>query len=233
MAKLASPSDLFGGGYTGNLLAPQHNREKVYAWFQKKHEFGTTLIDPDGYYVSGSHSWRVPYGVRQAMSVPLVHSQIVNQFPFAVTWISPKDGRRYKKKTMHLISAIHLIATQVQYVDPTASIIARSTGYTVPPKLRGKLPRTMNGHMVYWCPHCMDARRFRRRDDRTFYAQKKFWSAEKQRYVWKEVKLACLYCQVCGISNQNMKFRVSNQPYEKVRIKSGVRRVGRKRARAR
>jgi len=220
MARLESPADLFGGGYTGNLLAPEHHTGKVYAWFQKKHRFGRTLIDDEGYYVSGEHEWKVPYGVRQALATPLIHAQIVSQFPFAVTWT--KDGRRYKKKVMHLISGIHLITTQVQYTDPDASLIARTSGYSIPAKLRGKLPREMNGHMVYWCPCCMDARRFSRRDDRTFYAQKKFWSNEKERYVWKEVKLAVLYCRVCGISNQNYRFRSSNQPYEKVVIKRGV-----------
>jgi hypothetical protein len=232
-----SPEDLFGGGYTGNLLAPAHDTAKVYAWFQRKHTRGHELLDEDGVYHSGEHAWRVPYGVRQALAVPLVHGQVVTKYPFYVTWISPRTGKRYKKRVMHLISAIHLITTKVQYVDPNASIVARVCGYNIPPKLRGKLPRRMNGGaMHYWCPWCMDARKYRRAEDRTFYAQKKFWSEEKQRYVWKEVKLAILRCSVCRMSNQDQKFRSSNQPYEKVRVKQGVRRVKRrsvKRARAR
>jgi hypothetical protein len=225
--------DLFGAGDLKRFLLPEHETPKVYAWFQKRHVEARTSIDENGVYHSrdGEHEWRVPYGVRQAMTVPLIHGQIINKYPWYVTWVSPRTGKRYKKRCMHLVSAIDLIATRVQYVDSKASIVSRQVGYTVPPKLRGKFPRPMNGgKMHYWCPFCMDARRYRRdRGGRTFYTNKKFWSDEKQHYVWKEVHLATMMCVVCGCTNQDHRFRVSNQPYEKIRVKKGVRRIRRRR----
>lgn len=221
--------DLYGGGDSGNLLNSRYiENQKVYAWFQKRHSKGYTLLDEDGVYYTrdGEHAWRVPYGIRQAMAVPLSYNQVVVKYPFYVTWISPKTGKRHKKYVPSIISGVHLIAERVQYADPDAWIVSRTVGYVVPEKLRGKFPRQMNGKHMYWCPCCMTARRFRRRVPlEDFYAQKKFWSEEKKRYIWKDVKLALLECAVCGITNRDRKFRASNQPYEKRRIKRGVRRL--------
>jgi hypothetical protein len=225
--------DLFGGGVGGDLLHGDFEKPNVYAWFQKRHKKVRELIGEDGIYRSldGEHEWKVPYGVREATKTSLAPVQIVNRYPWSVTWVSPKTGVRLTKKFSTLIGSIHFIATRVQYVDPKASIIARQAGYFVPAKLRGKFPLRRGKHVYYWCPYCMDARRFRRRGDDTFHALKKFWNEEKGRYDWKEVKLAVLNCTCCGISNRDPKWRSSNQPYEKRRIKQGVRRVKRRRQR--
>jgi hypothetical protein len=226
--KPESFEDLFGGGDSGNLLHPDFDREDVYAWFQNRHAKGTKVIGDDGVYRTGEHEWPVPYGVRIALRTRLTYNQIVVKYPFTATWTSPKSGRRLKKNFTSLIGAIKFCTTKAQYVDPQCSIIARVVGYDVPPKLRGKLPRRMRGSkMHYWCPYCMDARRFKRGEGE-FYAMKKFWNDEKQRWDWKEVKLAILICTVCGISNRDSKFRRSNQPFEVRKIKQGVRWVKRR-----
>lgn len=221
----SSFEDLFGGGIGGNLLHPDYDRTEVYAWFQKRHLKGRHLIDDDGFYRHGDHEWKVPYGVRVALNTSLVYAQIVVKYPFYATWVSPKTGNRLKKNFTSLVTAIHFCATKAQYVDPNCAVAAKVAGYDIPPKLRGKLPTKMRGgKMHYWCPYCMDARRFRRAEGE-FYALKKFWNNEKERWDWKEVKLAIIRCTYCGVSNQDQKFRRSNQPYEVRKIKKGVRRV--------
>lgn len=231
--KARSIDDLYGGGESGNLIHPDFDTPKVHEWLQRRHVKGRKLIDEDGVFtctVDGCrHRWKVPYGVRQALKQRLVYNQLAVKYPFYVTWISPKTGKRHKKYVSCIVSGIQLITTRIQYHDPDASIVSRTVGYPVPVKLRGKLPRRMNGKMMYWCPLCMNARSFRRaRPFAEFYAIKKVWSEDKGRYVWKERKLALLECMVCGCTNRDSKFRASNQPYELRKIKAGVRRIKRR-----
>jgi hypothetical protein len=221
--------DLYGGGDNGNLLAPRYaENPKALAWFQRRHAKGARLIDGDGVYRTrdGEHEWKVPYGVRVAINQPLVYNQVVVKYPFYVTWIS--KGKRHKKFVSTMIGGIDLIARRLQYVDSHACLVSRTLPYHVPPKLRGKFPLTRGPRTYYWCPCCMDARRFFRTGEE-FYGQKKFWSEKKGVYEWKEVKLALTRCGVCGISNREPRFRQSNQPYEIRKIKRGVRRVKRRR----
>jgi len=155
---------------------------------------------------------------------------MVVKYPFYVTWQSPRTGKRFRKYVMSITAGIHLIATRVQYIDPDACIVSRTVGYHVPPRLRGKFPRHMNGVHVYWCPACMDARRFRRVQPlQEFYAIKKVWSEEKKKYIFTDRKLALLECPLCGTTNRDHRFRTSNQPYEVRKIKKGVRRVKKRR----
>jgi hypothetical protein len=216
---------MYGGGETGNLLNPRYSENpKVIAWFQRRHKRGASIVGKDGVYRTrdGEHEWKVPYGVRIAMNQPLAHNQVVVKYPFYVTW--QVNGKRNKRYFSSMIGGVDFIATRAQYVDQNAALVSRTVGYHIPPKLRGKFPRKANGHTYYWCPCCMNARRFYRTGEE-FYGQKKFWSEEKQRYVWKEVKLALTRCSVCAISNRTGRFRASNQPWEVRHIKSGVRRV--------
>lgn len=234
--KPTSIDDLYGGGESGNFLHPDYDTPKVYAWFQKRHQKGRLLIDKDGYYrttVDGkAHEWRVPFGVRQAMRVPLVYNQITVRYPFYVTWISRKTGKRHKHFVPSLISGIHLITTRIQYGADEPSIVSRTVGYGIPAGLRGKFPRKMNGKLHYWCPACMTARRFKRtQPEQEIHAMKKFWNTEKFRYDWKDVRLALLECTTCGTTNRDHRFRSSNQPYEKRRIKQGVRRIKKRKSR--
>ncbi len=225
----SSIEDLYGGGYGGNLLLGEYGRGEVYAWLQKRHSKGRNFLDDRGNFNVNGHSWHVPYGVRMALQSPLSHSQLVNRYPFYVTWVSPKTGKRLKKYFMSMAHAIAFIAEKAQYVDSDASIVARH-GIDIPPKLRGKLPRKKDGKMFYWCPCCMTERRFRRTGEE-FFAMRKEWNDTKARYEMKDRKLALLACTVCGITNRDHKWRRSNQPWETRKIKKGVRRVKRTRRR--
>lgn len=213
--------------YEGNRLHPDFvTDKKVYAWFQKRHQKILPLIDDEGYYRHDGHEWKVPYGVRIALKTYLTWSQMANRYPFYVTW-QGKSGKRFKKFFMSMPHAIQFVATKAQYVDPQACVASRH-GYEVPPKLRGKFPLKRGSHTYYWCPCCMDARRFYRVGDDEFYAMKKFWSEEKKRYVWADRKLALMRCSFCGITNREPKFRHSNQPFELRKIKKGARRIKRR-----
>jgi hypothetical protein len=221
--------DMYGGGDSGNFLNPQYSENpKVKAWFQRRHRRGASLISGDGVYRTrdGEHEWKVPYGVRVAMNQPLVHGQIIAKFPFYVTWRS--RGKRHKRYVSTMIGGVDLICRQVQYIDREACLVSRTVPYHVPPKLRGKFPLRRGTRTYYWCPMCMDARRFFRTGDE-FYGLKKFWNDEKGIYEWKEVRLALTSCNHCGCTNREPRFRYSNQPYEVRRIKKGVRRVKKRR----
>src|SRR5215471_1160760 len=173
--------DLYGGGLGGHLLQGEYSeREDVLRLLQRRHRAKAAMVDADGYFREGKHEWRVPYGVRVALKTPLSHSQLVNKYPWYVTWVSPTTGRRLKKRFMNLVPAIGFIATRAQYVDPRASIISRHP-YYIPTQLMGKFPRKVAGKTYYWCPSCMAPRRFRRSDE-TFFALRKEWSYTKARY---------------------------------------------------
>lgn len=223
-----SSQDLFGEGYSGDLMQGRYSeRDDVHKLIQKRHRGGYAWVDSGGEWNRNGHTWKVPYGVRVALKTPLTHSQVVNKYPWYATWVSP-SGKRFKKKCVSLGAAIDFVASRAQYVDPQASVISRH-GFYIPTKLMGKFPRrSRSGRLYYWCPCCMQPRTFRRMGDQFFYANKKFWSQEKGYYEWKNVKLAVLVCTVCGLPNRDHKFRASNQPLEKRRFKPGVRRARRR-----
>lgn len=220
----ASVEDLF----EGTKLKRQFMTDPVYAWFQKRHTKVRSLIDKEGVYTTkdGEHEWKVPYGLRMALVEPLKYTQVVNKYPFYVTWVSPKTGKRLIKYFMSIPHAVDFIAAKAQYVDSQACVVSRH-GYYIPRKLMGKFPRKMGDppRVHYWCPRCMAPRRFRRLEGETFFTMKKEWSNDKMRYEWKDRELALLCCVFCGISNRDPKFRASNQPLEIRRIKPKVRRV--------
>jgi hypothetical protein len=223
-----SVADLYGEGETGNLLRGRYHTAAVYGWFARRHEKGVRLVDDDGYYRRNDHEWKIPYGLRIALHQPLLPPQYTTQWPFYVLWTSPRTGKRYKKYFGTMPQAIKFVAEKAQYVDENASVVGRHIR-DMPPKLRGKFPRQMGGHMHYWCGYCMAPRRFRRRlPEETFSANKKFWSEEKGRYEWKEVKLAVIECKVCRGTNRDERFKRNNQPYEIRRFKQGVRRARRR-----
>jgi hypothetical protein len=215
---------LYGGGVSGNLLNGYYNNDpRVYQWFQNRHKKHNDMIDEAGIYHYGDHEWKVPYGVRVALHTPLIFSQLVHRYPWYVTWRSPKTGKRLKKFFPTLFHAIHFVATKAQYVDPQACVVSRH-GYRIPTKLAGKIPTPWK-----WCPCCMTARKFYRTiPERSFYATRKEWSDLAQRYVRKERKVWELHCRICGITNRNDKYRHSNQPWERTRLRTLKRRVKRR-----
>jgi hypothetical protein len=223
--KLKSVGDLFEAD--GSLKAV-FDREDVYAWFQRRHVKGNRLIDEDGWYRRNGSEWHVPYGVRVALHERLLWTQMVNKYPFFVTWVSPSTGKRLRKNFMSLPSAMVFVAEQAQYVDADAAIVCKN-GFNIPRKLMGKFPRRMGKaqKLHYWCPRCMQPRRFRRTGEET-HAMKKFPGSYG--YEWKLVKLAVVECVVCSITNRDAKFRRSNQPVELRRFKKGVTRARRRRA---
>jgi len=226
-------TDLYGEGVSGNLLKGRYGTEKVYAWFQNRHRRGRRALD-DGVYHSGEYSWRVPTTVEICLKRPLTTGQMNNRLAWYVTWISPRTGQRLKKHFMSPWVAMEFIATKAARVDPHAALVSRTRGYDIPAKYRGKFPfkQEYRGRTRtwYWCPLCMQARRFRAcKPDQEFYAMVKTWSDEKQRYVWKDRKLRLLECSYCSCTNRDSVFRRSNQPWEVRKFKRGARRARRRR----
>jgi len=215
--------------YAEKSLKPEHNTERTHAWLQRRHKKVAAYIGADGVYRHGEHEWKVPLGLRDALQRPLNYTQMVHKYPWFVTWLSPKSGKRCRKYFMSAPHAIIWVAELAQYSDPQATVVSRH-GYHAPTKLLGKFPRQWQGHYQYWCPRCMQPQRFRRTGEE-FYAQRKAWNEDKGRYEFIERKLALLACTICGISNRDAKFRASNQPVEVRKFRSGVSRARRRRRR--
>ena len=225
--------DLYGEGVSGNLLRGRYGTDKVYAWFQNRHRRGIHQLD-GGVYHSGKHSWRVPASVVICLEEPLSNSQMNNRLAWYVTWVSPRTGNRLKKYFMSPWLAMEFIATKAVHVDPHTALVSRTRPYDVPAKYRGKFPirQEYKGRTRtwYWCPLCMQPRRFRAvRPLQEFYAMVKVWSDEKKRYKWVDRKLRLLECQYCGCTNRETGFRRRNQPWEIRKVKRGVRRARRRR----
>lgn len=226
--------ELYGGGVTGNLMMGEFtHRKDIAAAIQRRHERGMALIDGKGYWVQDGKTWKVPYGVREAFSATLVHAHLSNKYPFYVQWRHPdgNGGHRIKRRQcMSLGAACSFITLHAQRADPDAFVVCK-LGFYAPLRLLGKFPRRLkDGKMYYWCPRCMQPRRYRRVDPpQTFYADKKFWNEEKGHYEWKNVKLGLMACTHCGINNRDNKFRASNQPVEITKIKPRKTRVKRRR----
>ena len=234
--KLPPIAELYGDGYTGRLMKGEYTtRKDIHDAIQRRHERGVGYIDEKGYWVRGEHRWKVPYGVKAAFAQELTWSHIASQYPFYVQWRHPsRNGGPPKTLTRScstLSVACHFIAQHLTQLDADAFIVCRN-GFYIPTELMGKFPRKMkDGKTYYWCPRCMQPRRFRIANPEspsTFFADKKFWSEEHQGYVWKNVKLALISCSHCGLSNRDYKFRASNQPVEKVKLR-GTRRTRRRR----
>ena len=223
-AKRVARSDLYDPE-TG-FLQGRYDTEKVYAWFQRQHRTGRTRIDEEGYYRSGKHSWKVPLGVRLCLKRPLLWTHMVKQYPWYVTWVSPKTGKRLRKHFSSPFAGIHFITTKAQYVDKQAALVNKN-GYDIPPKLRGRIPAPWK-----WCPRCMTARRFKAVSPyQEFYAMRKEWNDAKGRYEYRDRKLRLMACTHCGCTNRDTTMRRSNQPWEIRRFKKGVRRAKRRRTR--
>jgi len=168
------------------------------------------------------------------LNEPLTTNQMSNKLAWYVTWVSPRTGHRLRKYFMSPWVGMEFLATKASRVDHHAALVSRSRPYDVPAKYRGKFPikRPFQGREAtwYWCPLCMQPRRFRAmRPRQEFYGQVKTWSSEKKRYIPKERKLLLLECQYCGCTNRDSVFRRSNQPWEVRKFKRGVRRARRKR----
>ena len=170
----------------------------------------------------GRDGYKVPYGVRIALQSELFHVQIIHRHPWAVVWFAA--GKRYYSRQVTLAAAVQLHRKLVvdHGVPPAkATIISRSRGYDIPPKLRGKLPAPWK-----WCPRCMKPRKFRiHPSGQEIEVQRKEWSNEKRRYVFKQRKVRLIHCPVCGTTNRDNVYRRSNQPWEIRKFKRGVRRA--------
>jgi len=226
-------TDLYGEGVSGNLLQGRYGTEAVYAWFQNRHRRGYQRLD-DGVYHSGKYSWTVPPTVLACLRQPITTNQMSVRLAWYVTWISPRTGQRLRKYFMSPWVAMEFLATKASRVDPHAALVSRTRPYDVPAKYRGKFPHKQpfrgRERTWYWCPLCMQPRRFRAvKPPREFYATVKVWSEEKQRYIPKDRKLRLLECSYCSCTNQNSVFRRSNQPWELRKFKKGARRARRRR----
>lgn len=226
--------ELYGAGETGRLLRGEYtDRKDIHAALQRRHEKGMALINGKGYWVQGDKQWKVPLGVREAFAATLTHGHLMNKYPFYVQWRHPDGNGGYKVKKRSctsLGSAVSFITMRAQAVDEEAFVVCK-LGFYAPIRLLGKFPRKLaDGRLYYWCPRCMQPRRFRvSPTGGTFYADKKYWSEDKDHYEWKNVKLALIECSHCGVTNRDPKFRASNQPVQKTRIKPRKTRVRRRR----
>ncbi len=212
--------DLYGGGEGGNLLRGYHATDpRVYQWLMNRHSKGSQIIISrirGGVYQTDDHEWKVPLGVKVALRTPLTHPQIVNRYPWYVTWKSPKTGRRLRKYMATLYEAIQFTAERAQYVDRQATIVSRH-GMVIPTALVGKLPKPWK-----WCPCCMKARKFYR-----VYPEQSFETRLRDPDTWEEKirPLPVLRCRICGITNRNDKYLRSNFWLVQRRIKPGARSV--------
>jgi hypothetical protein len=142
-------------------------------------------------------------------------------------WI--KDSKKYRSKQTNLHSAVHLRNRLHDRGVANATVVSLCRTYLIPVELIGKLPRPW-----LWCPMCMKPRKYRRVGDETIFVMKKVEVVDKKGrkgYETKERQVALLRCPMCGLTNRNHAFRVSNQPFEVRRFKPGVTRARRKRRR--
>ena len=229
--------ELYGGGDSGNFMKGEYShRTDIAQAIQRRHERGMALIDGTGHWVQDGKMWRVPYGVRQAFTATLTHGHLANKYPFYVQWRHPdgNGGVRIKRRScMSLGAAVSFITLHAQRADEDAFVVCR-LGFYAPVPMLGKFPRRLkDGKLYYWCPRCMQPRTHRRAPNgETFYADKKYPIDDGSghvRYVWKNVKLGLLVCSHCGGTNRDPKFRASNQPVEKIKIKPRRTRIRRRR----
>ncbi len=212
--------DLYGGGIKGNLLQSYHASDpRVYQWLQNRHSKGAGIIVSrirGGVYSTADHEWKVPLGVRQALKTPLSHSQLVNKYPWYVTWRSPRTGKRLRKYFNTLHEAIQFTAERAQYVDKQATIVNRQ-GMEIPFSLVSKLPKPWK-----WCPCCMKARKFYR-----VYPEQSVEFMMRNPDSWEEKYrvVPLLHCRICGLTNRNHQYQRSNYWLVARRVKPGVRRV--------
>jgi hypothetical protein len=212
--------DLYGGGDGGNLLGSYHaNDPRVYQWLSNRHSKGSGIIVSrirGGVYTTDDHEWKVPMGVKHALNLPLTHAQIVNRYPWYVTWRSPTTGKRLKKYFNTLYEAIQFVAERTQYVDKGSTIVNRH-GMEIPHSLVGKLPRPWK-----WCPCCMKARKFYRvRPESSF----EFMMRDPDTWEEKIRTVPLLRCKVCGLTNRNHQYQRSNFWLVQRKVKPGVRRI--------
>lgn len=206
----------------GRLLSQYHQHKPAERAIQRYHrKTGEAVLSDD-----------LPVGIRQAIKLPLVWTQIVNRNPWKIMWIrTDSQGRRRRgQKLCPNLGAAIREWERIKVIVPNATIVSRARAYDIPPKLRGKLPPRW-----YWCPHCMKPRRFVKDPDpkNRHHVLKKVWSEEKKRYIWVERLVWRIECPMCGCSNRNPIFRRSNQPWEVRRFKKGVRRARKRPARKR
>jgi hypothetical protein len=201
--------------YEGRLIRPDYNTQATHALYQKRHEKQAAyLFDPT-----------LPVGIQQALRLPLVHCQVASRYPWAVHFRRGAPTR-WVRSLHHTLGGAMSFHRRALRLDPAATIVSRGRGYDIPPELRGRIPSPWK-----WCPHCMKPRKYRRvTPPRTFTAEVKHWSEEKQRWVWSVRSLALMKCPVCRNSNRSPIFRRSNQPWHTTRLGKHTQRVRRRRS---
>lgn len=165
-------------------------------------------------------------GLLQAMKRPLVWNQIAARVAWAVMWVRiDDDGRRVKgRKNFSSLGAAIAFWGKIKPQISTATVVSLRASYDVPAELRGRIPRGW-----CWCPRCMVPRKYKVDESGDwFYAFKKVYSREKDKYEFKERPVAILRCPMCQTTNRDPAWRRSNQPWERRRVKRGVTRLKKK-----
>jgi hypothetical protein len=170
-------------------------------------------------------------GLKQAMRMPLIHSQLSHRFPWGIIFID-ENGRRKRLRYQFLSQAI-LFHSRFHLAFPEAhdaTVVSLIRGYNVPAKYRGRLPKPWK-----WCPYCMKPRKYKPALDRdgnkqVFFANVKTWNNTKKIYEYRDRKLLLMECPLCRHTNRDHVFRRANQPWELIRIPAR-RRSYRRRAR--
>jgi uncharacterized protein YlbG (UPF0298 family) len=165
-------------------------------------------------------------GIHQAARLPPAANQLSHRYPWAVMWLRrDKEGelKKYKKLCVNLAEAVSVRNRLHKGGIKNATVVSRARSYYIPVELIGRIPKPW-----VWCPHCMKPRKYRRSGDDTIFAMKKVKVLDRRgnvSYDYRERRVALLYCPLCGCTNRNQVYRMSNQPFHKRRFKQGATRA--------
>lgn len=163
-----------------------------------------------------------PRNVSNMLNGDVAYWHVAHRRPWAV-YVVTKEGKRKRKKFNDLLEAVKFHSKVVEKF-PKSGVVSLNKSYDLPPKYRlskEKLPKS-----VKWCVHCATFRRFVRVHPHVeFEAEVKRWSDTKQKYEWTTRTLALFECEICGHNNRDPVYRRANLPWEKRKIKPGVKRV--------
>ena len=171
------------------------------------------------------NGYQVPKNVEFFLQEGFVWNQIAQRRPWAVYVLiaAPKGTTRKRKRFNNLYDAV-VFHKKIHTRHPSSGIVSLAHTYELPAEWRfrkEKIPKRFK-----WCPHCGTFRVFKIKEPREeFSVLKKVWRESKGRYDWVERSVYVIECQLCGHNNRSPIWRRSNQPWEKRRIKQGVRRV--------
>lgn len=144
------------------------------------------------------------------------------QAKWEVLWVTTKGGKRIVSMDFDddFVAALELYLKAKQAEKPLATLRCKNVGFPPPEKCEGKMAG-YNKQGVWWCPYCMQLRRF----------EKRGWTEVDDTPFSSEPTYFCPICDISQYDGHVIRYNPLARKLQNARRTRGRKRSGRRRKR--